>query len=190
MTARAVDNCWKMRVCATVSQTEGLPFVIGAENKKAKTLTVPTNHKTIIPQKAIMDKKMQIALAKRKLSNTYNLFFTGSDLWLLLFIVYIKRSKTRLLLDIYPFTFTIEVAQNANQSFLQCNKSNSFLQFDYRNYIVLSESQNSIVMLLIWYRYITFIHSIVPENPHFFSTGCVLFGNCRTRPFLCKNIRF
>ena len=58
MTARAVDNCWEMIVCSESEQTEGLPFVIGAENKKAKTLTAPTNHKTIIPQKAIMDKKM------------------------------------------------------------------------------------------------------------------------------------
>ena len=67
------------------------------EIKKAKTLSAPTNTINIISQRGIMDKKMWTALAKRKLSNPYNLFFTGSDLWLLLFIVYIKRYKTRLL---------------------------------------------------------------------------------------------
>ena len=39
------------RVCSTVGQTEGLPFVIGAENKKAKTLTAPTNTINIISQR-------------------------------------------------------------------------------------------------------------------------------------------
>ena len=75
-----------MIVRAPDAQTEGLPFVIVAENKKkpallvlticsdssiwwtntkkAKTLTAPTITIKIISQRFIMDKKMWIALAK------------------------------------------------------------------------------------------------------------------------------